>query len=130
LKHNYEVVLLATLIVCLIVGTLVAGCGGPSVAGVYLPSSWSAAGFRLELRSDGTYVQRVNDLDPQDYPDTIPDAMEVLLKTYRGTFTIKDKRVILNGEPTEPAGVNSYEIIGKNLEGPYGVWVRKPAAKK
>jgi hypothetical protein len=133
LKHNCKVVLLASLIVCLILGILVAGCGGPSVTRVYLPPSWLASDFRLELKSDGTYVQRISDLEPKKvYSDTFIGLhdIEVPEKTYRGTFTVKDKRVILNGEPTEPAGVNSYKIVGRNLKGPYGVWVRKPAAKK
>lgn len=71
----------------------------------------------------------VNQLEvPSNWPLDLPRP--AILKTYRGTFTVKDKRVILNGEPTEPAGVNSYKIVGRNLKGPWGLWVRQPAAKK
>jgi hypothetical protein len=123
LKAHCKLVLVAFL-VSLIAVSILAGCGGPSVAGVYFSSSFPD--FRLDLKSDGTYVQKVNDLEPQK--DSGP-LMEVTVKTYRGTFTVNNKRVVLNGEPNE-MGQNSFKIVGRNLKGPYGLWVRQPAAKK
>ena len=123
--------LLASLVVCLIVGTAAAGCGSSSIVGVYrcYQAPWgSPTGheyelvphWRLELKSNGTYTQTTND------PDTVfsvgtsldanPPKKKAVYKTYHGTYAVRNnpkgwpyaKKVVLNGEPES---INTYQVI-------------------
>ena len=140
MKHNSKLMLLATLIACLVVATVLAGCGGYSVsyiAGVYSgPSSAPKSsgvttpihGMILQLNDNSTYFQTTYIPNPRS--KTTPNESEspLVQKNYSGTFIIKDKQVILHGEPPEAYG--TFKIVGINLKNHWGLWISHGAEWK
>jgi len=141
-NHNSKVILLATLatlIICLIVAIVLVGCGGTSasyvvgvynLAGVYIgpPSPLMPSGVgtplpaqRLQLTADGTYEHTT--YIPNPLSKTAPSGSVILplAPTYKGTFTVKGKQVVLYGEPPEAYG--TFKIVGINLSNHWGQWV-------
>lgn len=126
------------LVVCLVVATVTAGCGGSSIAGVYRlynPPWKSTPGYalvphlRLELKSDGTYVQTTYDQTVPLIKTPTGSISKFVEKTYKGTYTVRNngkgqpKQVILNGEPTPS---NIYQIVKLGLSNSLGLWAKKP----
>jgi hypothetical protein len=125
LKARCKPVLIAFL-VSLISVSILAGCGGPSVSsvvGVYIggPPSPLVPPFAgvvyppqtLELKANGTF----------EHIAYIPGN-----PMYKGTFAVKNKQVILHGEPPEAHG--TFKIVGRNLSNHWGLWVRQSEKKK
>jgi hypothetical protein len=129
LKHNSKAILLATLIICLIVAIVLAGCGGYSasyVAGVYRgPSSPlmpSGPGQILQLDANGNYDHTTYIPNPQSKTAPPGSVTPPLAPArYEGTFTVKGNLVVLHGEPPEAYG--TFKIAGINLWNHWGTWL-------